>query len=108
MPTPAHLSSSVAVSRSVTKSSKIYDNRSRDLVDALEVDADILEKVPVNELPDVMQEMTPEERNTYLAEVETKRVELKKKIGEQSVEREKFLAAEQMRMVRGDRRGDPG
>ncbi len=91
------LSSSVAVSRSVTKSSKMYDNRSRDLVDALESDADILGKVSDQELPDEMQDMTPEERKIHLQEVAAQRAELRKKIGELSVAREKFLEAERAR-----------
>jgi polyhydroxyalkanoate synthesis regulator phasin len=91
------LSSSVAVSRSVTKSGKMYDNRSRDLVDALESDADILAKVSDQELPDEMQEMTAEERKIHLQEVAAQRAELRKKIGELSVAREKFLEAERLK-----------
>lgn len=91
------LSSSIAVSRSVTKSGKMYDNSQRDLVDALADGARILEIVPEDELPDVMQEMTPEERLEYLNEMAATRAELKKTIGKRSAEREIYLAEERKR-----------
>ena len=93
------LSSSVAVKRSVTKSGKAYNNSSRDLVDGLGSDAEILENLKEEELPDEMQKMTPEERTVYLSEMKTKRVELKQKIGEQAAEREIYLAAERAKMA---------
>ena len=88
------LSSSVAVGRSVTKSSKMYSNTTRDLVDALVDDTEILKNVPEEELPDIMREMTTEERAAYLEEMAEKRAELKKEIGEKAVEREAFLEKE--------------
>ncbi len=92
-------SSSVAVSRSVTKSGKAYDNRSRDLVDALNSDSEILESVPEEELPDEMQEMSADERKAHLEEMKAKRTELRDKIGKLAAERETFLAKEQAKLA---------
>jgi len=91
------LSPSVAVGRSVTKSSNAYKNTNRDLVDGLEYDSEILENVPEDELPDVMQEMTPEERVTYLDGMVSERTKLKKLINNESLEREIFLKEERIR-----------
>ncbi len=91
------LSSSVAVGRSLTKSSRIYNNCRRDLVDALEVDDSFLLTLPVDQLPDIMQRMTKQERAEYVREMTDKRTELKKEISELAVERELFLAAESER-----------
>ena len=91
------LSPSVAVGRSLTKSSKAYSNQSRDLVDGLENDSEMLKNVPEEELPDVMQEMTPEERVTYIDEMGIERTKLKNLITKESVEREAFLQEERIR-----------
>jgi hypothetical protein len=88
------LSSSVAVSRTITKTSKIYDNRRRDLVDAQISDLDILNTIAEDELPEIMQKMTVEERESYLQEMSDKRRELKEEIGRQAAEREIYLVAE--------------
>ncbi len=93
------LSSSVAVSRSVTKSSKVYNNSGRDLVDAMVDDENILEKVPEDELPDNIRALSPEERAEFLEEMTAKRADLKAKIGKLAVEREAFLAAEQLKQT---------
>lgn len=93
------LSSSVAVSRSVTKSSKVYNNSGRDLVDAMVDDENILEKVPEDELPDNIRALSPEERAEFLEEMTAKRADLKAKIGKLAVEREAFLAAEQLKQA---------
>ncbi len=93
----AELSPTVAVGRSISKSSKVYNNAGRDLVDALVEDEEILKNVPEEELPENMQEMTSEERTEYLDEMAAKRKELKGKISEQSSDREIFLVAERSR-----------
>lgn len=95
----SELSPSVAVGRSITKSGKAYSNSSRDLVDGLVLDSRILENVPEDELPDLMQEMTPGERIAYLDEMVIKRAKLKKLIGKESVAREEFLKEERSRQV---------
>jgi von Willebrand factor type A domain-containing protein len=95
------LSSSVAVSRSITKTSRVYDNRARDLIDASIDDEDILKSLPESDLPDVMQEMTPEERVSYLHELAQKRVDLKKQIGRLAAEREIYQNAERSRRHKG-------
>lgn len=102
------LSSSAAVNRFVTKAGKAYSNNSRDLVDALEDDEMILDNVAEEDLPDVMQDMTKEERKAYLKEMADERLKLKKKISELAAEREIFLAAERKKLSQGTDEGTLG
>jgi len=93
------LSPSVAISRSMVKSSKVYNNSNRDLVDACAENENFLETVSKEDLPDTMQVMTPAERTTYLHEMAASRTELKRKIGEQAAAREVYLAAEKKKLA---------
>ncbi len=93
------LSPSVAVGRCMAKTSKVYNNASRDLVDALVEDGDILENVPEEDLPENMQKMDSEERVGYLSDMAEKREDLKDQISKQSAEREVFLVAERSRLA---------
>jgi hypothetical protein len=92
------MSPSVAAGRTVTKSSKVYDNRERDLVDAMVAGVEISEDIPEEELPEVLQEMSPEERTEYIQSMVEKRAQLKKQIGELAAEREAYLAVERKRL----------
>lgn len=96
------LSSSAAVGRSITKSSKMYDNRSRDLVDRWIDSEDSLDKIPEDKLPEAMQKMTPRERIEHVKEMAAKRKELQKQINKLSAEREEYLAVERSRMAQED------
>ncbi len=93
------LSPMVAVSRCLTKSGKMYNNSSRDLVDGMVVDDQILENIAEEELPEKMQKMTKEERVEYINKMASRREYLKIQIGKESAEREKFLQAEQIRQA---------
>lgn len=86
-------------SRVAAKASKGYWNRGRDLVDQLEEDEEILEKVAKDELPDVMQDMSAEERAAYLKKMVASRKELQDRIKEVSKERAKFVAEERKRLA---------
>jgi hypothetical protein len=84
-------SEGVAVGRAITKAGKIYSNRNRDLVDTLEEDGDLLDKLKKEELPEAMQAMTPEERQAYLKQTAAKRTELQQQIKQLAAEREAYL-----------------
>ena len=57
------LGSGVIVARAAAKSSATYDNRSRDLVDAISEDKDVLSKVKTEELPEQLQKLPAEDRD---------------------------------------------
>lgn len=93
----AKLGAGVAASRSITKAGKAYGNLSRDLVDTLEADEEIMEKVESDDLPELLQKMRPEERKAYVKKTAAKRAELQKKIKQLATQREAYLAKERQR-----------
>ena len=90
--------------RGGAKASGAYNNRGRDLIDTYVEDNEILAKVPVEELPDEMQQMSIEERLAHLKKMQARRDELKQQIQALSEERRKFLATEMER--RGESEDD--
>jgi len=89
----ASLGSSVIAGRAAAKATGSYQNLSRDLVDALSVDDEILAKVKSDELPTELQALNAEEREAYVKEMSAKRAEIQQQIGKLSVEREAYLAS---------------
>jgi len=69
-----------------------------DLLFDLNADAKLLEKT--DELPEVMQKMTIEERETYVAEKQVERDAINKKIGELAAQRAEWLRTEGERQRR--------
>lgn len=92
-------SESVAVARFATKAGSAYRNATRCLVDTMMEDADILKKVKEEELPDVLQKLTPEKREAYVKEKIAARKELQAKIGKLASERESYLSKERKRLA---------
>lgn len=90
----AKMSRKVALERAQLKSKKSYDNRSWDLVDAVEKDANFLAKKSDAELPAALKGKTLAEKQQVVAENAAKRSELKAKIAKLEAERTAFLAAE--------------
>ena len=88
------------VQRSVSKSSGYYKNTSWDLIDAINAGKK-LEEVPVEELPEEMKKLSPEERQSYLDSKTKERVEIQKKIQELNESRKKYVA-EEMKKVSVD------
>ncbi len=80
-----------AVQRSVAKAGAVYRNVGRDLVDSLKEDAQILDKVEGNQLPEAMQKMSPEERVAHIQTMQMKRKQIKKQIAQLNHERDDFL-----------------
>lgn len=77
--------------RGVSKTSSYYRNTSWDLVDALEDDVVTLEELEADELPEIMREMTIEEREDYVNHQRIKRSEIKQQIQELSQQRERYI-----------------
>ncbi len=92
-------SESSAVGRAITKAGKAYSNRSRDLVDSFAEDKAILTKVKSQELPDVLQKMSPQQRQTYVANMTSKRAKVQQKISRLAAEREIYLAKQRKRLA---------
>ena len=91
----AKMSKKVALERAQLKSKKGYDNRSWDVVDAVEKDANFLANKSDGDLPAALKGKTLEEKQKLVADNAAKRVELKAKIAKLEAERTTFLVAEQ-------------
>jgi hypothetical protein len=83
--------SGAVAQRCAAKGSGLYQNGSWDLVDAVK-NGTKLEAVEVKDLPENLQKMTAQERQSYVDAQQKKRSEMQAKIGKLSAEREKFLA----------------
>jgi von Willebrand factor type A domain len=81
-----------AAARVVTKASDAYSNRNRDLVDTLQADGEILGRLKKEELPEALQNMTPEKREQYVKQMAAKRADIQKQIGALGAQREAYLA----------------
>lgn len=78
--------------RAKTKSQKkMYNNASWDMVDAVEEDAEVMEEVEIEELPEEMKAMDMEERKAYVAEKSEERTKIQKEIQEISAKRTKYI-----------------
>ncbi len=85
----------VAVKRSVSKSSRLYKNQKWDLVDAVEDDVEIIEKVKEEELPAALKGKNKAEIKAYVAAMAKDRKEIQQQIQDLNVKRRKFVAAQQ-------------
>ena len=83
---------SVAADRVAVKASGGYSNRSRDLVDSLKEDGEILRKLKREELPDTLKDLTPEQQESRVREVAARRAEIQKQITALADERDAYLA----------------
>jgi hypothetical protein len=85
----------VAADRGGTKASKFYCNAAADLIDRMLTDKEFdLKKIKVEDLPEEMQKMKPDEREAYLKKKAEERAEIQKKIGDLTAKRAKFIAEE--------------
>jgi hypothetical protein len=92
-------SPSAGATRAIAKSGAAYGNYSRDLVDTIAEDKDVLSRVKEEELPEALQELKPAERAAYVNRMATRRKEIQKEINDLAAEREKFLAKERQRLA---------
>lgn len=93
------LSVGSAVARAATKNSAVYDNRQRDLVDRLGVDAEALGEIPDDALPEPMQSMNEEERVAHVQEKTAERAAIQAQITAATRQRDAFVAAERQRLA---------
>ena len=85
-------------SRLKSKASKIYDNRARDLVDAVQADKDAITKVDAEKLPEEMQKMTAEQRKKHVADKAAARKKIQDEIKKITAERDAFVLAQRKKM----------
>ncbi|MDH5179109.1 MAG: VWA domain-containing protein [Gammaproteobacteria bacterium] len=88
------ISQGLAAKRTVSKASKLYDNRSWDLVDGMEKGEVTLENVAPGQLPEEMRKLDKEAQARYVAEKRKRRESLKKQITELSKQREEYVRKE--------------
>lgn len=92
----------VAVKRAVSKSSRLYNNKSWDLVDAAEDDSFELSEIEREQLPQALQDKTEKEIKAYIAEKKTERTRIQKEIQELNTKREAYIAKNQKDDAKGE------
>lgn len=98
----AGLNQAAAAQRCVTKGSQLYSCGNWDLVDACKGADFKLEDVKVEDLPEAMQAMTPEERKTHIAAMGQQRDGIRAEIAEVTKKREVFVRDEMKRQALDD------
>jgi len=88
----AELDEVVVVKRAVSKSSRIYKNSSWDLVDAEKEEGFSYSKLDKKNLPEQLQNKSPEEIKTYVAQQGKKRQEIQQKIKELNTKRNAYVS----------------
>ncbi|MDD7884448.1 VWA domain-containing protein [Flavivirga sp. 57AJ16] len=81
-----------AVSRTVSKSSHLYKNKTWDLVDAVEGEEVAIENIKDDALPEELKGKTKAEIKTYVAEKSKERDAIQKKIQELNAKRKSYIA----------------
>lgn len=92
----------VAVKRAVSKSSRLYNNKKWDLVDAYEDDAFEISALEKDDLPDVLKNKNEDEIKKYIETKKTERVQIQKEIQAYNSKRLSYIAEHQ----KGDKSGE--
>ncbi|MEM7101765.1 MAG: vWA domain-containing protein [Bacteroidota bacterium] len=83
------------VERAVAKSKRsLYKNTEWDLVDAVEEDAEVMEELEEEQLPEEMRNMSAEERKAYVEEKAEERSKIQDEINELDKKRKAFISEE--------------
>lgn len=85
----------VAVKRAVSKSSRLYNNKKWDLVDAYADEEFELEKLPKNELPEHLQGKSKKEIEAYIKDKQAERENIQNEIAELNKKRELYISEKQ-------------
>lgn len=94
------------ITRSVTKSSKLYNNQSWDLVDAKKQNNDILDEIKDEELPQEMRTMNSAQREAYIDSMAQKRYTIQQRINSLNKQRDAYIKKEQKKMVQENTLGN--
>ncbi len=85
------VSSANFTERAVSKTKKVYDNKSWDLVDKAKESAVALEEVQESELPDELKNKSKQEIKAIVAQKDTERTGLQKEIAELAKKRQDYI-----------------
>ncbi|SMP74677.1 von Willebrand factor type A domain-containing protein [Neorhodopirellula lusitana] len=86
-------------SRAKIKSSSIYRNVGRDLVDTFEESQDAVKDLDESKLPESLKSLSPEQRVAEIQRLSKLRTEIKSKLAEASKQRDAFVQAEQKKLA---------
>ncbi|WP_400072140.1 VWA domain-containing protein [Zobellia russellii] len=96
------LEEAVAVKRAVSKSSRLYNNKNWDLVDALEDESFDIAMLEETELPKELKGKSKTEMEAYVQEKKNERSKIKNEIQELNAKREKFIAEQHKEGEKGE------
>ena len=97
----SELSEVVEVKRAVSKSSRIYNNATWDLVDAEKEESFSYDKLDKKTLPEALQNKSTKEIKVYVADQGKKRAKIQKEIQELNAKRNKYVAEKQKDTSKG-------
>lgn len=92
----------VAVKRAVSKSSRLYNNKNWDLVDAYADEEFELGELKDNELPEHLQGKSEKEIEAYIKDKRTEREKIQKEIAELNKKRELYISEKQDESNKGE------
>lgn len=92
----------VAVKRAVSKSSRLYQNSSWDLVDASKDKDFDVSKIKKDQLPAALKNKSASEIENYIEEKKVQRNQIQKEIKELNAKREAFIAKNQKENAKGE------
>ncbi|CAZ96555.1 vWA domain-containing protein [Zobellia galactanivorans] len=96
------LEEAVAVKRAVSKSSRLYNNKQWDLVDASKDESFNISEIKKEELPKELKEKSETEIKAYIEEKKSDRAKIQAEIQELNAKREKFIAEQQQEGEKGE------
>lgn len=89
------MNEAVVVKRAVSKSSRLYNNKQWDLVDAAD-DADFeIDEIEIDDLPKELKNKSKDEMKKYISDKKNERIKIQKEIQELNKKREAYLAKNQ-------------
>lgn len=98
----ADLENAVAVKRAVSKSSRLYQNSSWDMVDAMEADEIVISEMKEEELPIELKGKSPKEIESFLEEKKSDRKKIQLEIQELNTKRNVYIAENQKESNKGE------
>ncbi|PKA97522.1 von Willebrand factor type A domain-containing protein [Flavobacteriaceae bacterium MAR_2009_75] len=98
----AELQEVVVVKRAVSKSSRLYNNKDWDLVDASDEEDFNVGSVEKKDLPKELRNKSPKEIEAYVSEKKEERAQIQKKIKELNKKRVKYIADNQDKNETGE------
>ena len=96
------LSSSIAASRAATKASSNYSNFGRCVVDNFIADEKTLDKIAEKDLPEVLRDLSPEQRVAHVKQLAAQRKDLQQQIKQLNRKRDLFAAQARKKNAKAD------